>query len=107
MGHHNTPNDQFWVSGDQFRVSGVEEQVGGQGAPKLLAGLKGLSLGSGYKLLPAPGVLERRAERDQRPLFKKQAASRSTGLEQTSPLGVPHTCSHTVQTLLCGDSCSS
>lgn len=57
MGHHNTPNDQF-------RVSGLEEQVGRQGAPKLLAGLKGLSLGSGYKLLPAPGVLERRAEMD-------------------------------------------
>lgn len=36
--------------------------MGGQGAPKLLAGLEGLGLGSGYKLRPAPGVREGRAE---------------------------------------------
>lgn len=36
--------------------------MGGQGAPKLLAGLEELGLGSGYKLRRAPGVREGRAE---------------------------------------------
>lgn len=96
MGHHTIPIIQ---------VPGLEEQVEGREPPAVSWAER---MGSGVRLQAHAGPWGAgKKNRDQQPLPKKQTALRSTGLEQTSSLGVPHTCPHTVRPLLCDDSCSS
>lgn len=81
MGHPNTPNDQF-------RVSGPRRASWRAGSPQAVSWAEEVESRVRLQALAGPWGAGKKS-RDQQPLSKKQEASRSTGLEQTSPLMSP------------------